>query len=855
MFPTDQTAELDPLPRQTLAKREDQESQETERRSPTSPRRTTTVDIEPPFPTATPDFPSRERTAELPAPGFEEDSETRARWRVGAFIGDRYFLERRLGIGAMGEVFLARDRLLKKHVALKVLRIDLAKSRATVRRFLREVALAHSVTHPNVVRIYDTGEAHGLPYFSMEYLQGQTLDELIDLAQRNDSPAMTLREVREFSYEILSGLEAAHQAGIVHRDLKPANVMLTHRGAIVMDFGVAGFDTIPAPALPPEPADARSLVRTEAGTIFGSPAYMAPELWDGSPATVQTDLYSFGVMLYQMLTGILPIDAANAREFLERLRTTRPQPVRSRRKDTPRNLSMLVSRCMAPDPEDRPQSALAAAAFVAPLAKKWSRVAVALSAVLVASGAAATLHEPTDPWTEMGLPNAIAVGDLGAIARAYDVGDHQTALRQLQRLEVRAPHSASVAFWRATIEDDLGSNSARQANCAASVDRESSAKGGESWRGAPHWVSMASHACQPRYALSPELHALLSDDTTPVGRNYLPLAVAQSLVPRLEAVREPSLALKNEAALVQMALANVPDFGTDVALPVRWKLADIDLRIALGDLDDAETAMNGALLTSHEAPSVMLKASWFFERIGKHDRAQRWADAVSAIDPRPGLRLELDAGRLIAGGERVDVYADGPYHEAMLSMWCGYALRYEFELPPERCAELGPGLVHSLWMGGEIGESHKETMTALERTIAGRQRSLNFGDCIDHGASATMLHHLPAPFETYMAQLDISAALCAADPERRSLERARTRAESLMTVAPRDPWAILLQAEVDRAQGALSLGRAKLQTVAALWADADPDLPLVSHLRQRLSSDSTSTANSPSPASQGSDDP
>src|SRR5690606_37045631 len=106
-------------------------------------------------------------------------------------------------------------------------------------------------------------------------------DEELELSPRKrelGDPPMTLREIREISYEILSGLAAAHRAGIVHRDLKPANVMLTHRGAIVMDFGVAGFGA-PTPGQRPNPAEARSLVRTEAGTIFGSPAYMAPELW------------------------------------------------------------------------------------------------------------------------------------------------------------------------------------------------------------------------------------------------------------------------------------------------------------------------------------------------------------------------------------------------------------------------------------------------------------------------------------------------------------------------------------------------------------------------------------------------
>src|SRR5690606_29119022 len=146
--------------------------------------------------------------------------------------------------------------------------------------------------------------------------------------------------------------------------------MLTHRGAIVMDFGVAGFDA-PTPGQRPNPAEARSLVRTEAGTIFGSPAYMAPELWEGSPATVQSDLYSFGVMLYQMLSGRLPIEAPNAKAFLVKLKEEKPTPIRTQRKDTPWNLALLVGRCMDHDPDKRPLSADAAANLVAPLAGRW----------------------------------------------------------------------------------------------------------------------------------------------------------------------------------------------------------------------------------------------------------------------------------------------------------------------------------------------------------------------------------------------------------------------------------------------------------------------------------------------------
>ncbi len=240
----------------------------------------------------------REPTENLtPGKPPEKDPQRWTRWKAGKVISNRYVVDRRLGSGAMGEVYLARDRLLKKPVAIKVLRPDLAANRGTVRRFLREVALAQSVTHPSVVRIYDTGEADALPYFTMEYLQGQRLDELILRDADEVGSHLSIREIRDICWEILRAIEAAHEVGVIHRDLKPSNVLLTHRGAIVMDFGVAGIDAAPEPIANASTASFESLVRTEAGTIFGSPAYMAPELWEGAPASVQSDLYAFGVML------------------------------------------------------------------------------------------------------------------------------------------------------------------------------------------------------------------------------------------------------------------------------------------------------------------------------------------------------------------------------------------------------------------------------------------------------------------------------------------------------------------------------------------------------------------------------
>ncbi|MEM6995016.1 MAG: protein kinase, partial [Myxococcota bacterium] len=303
----------------------------------------------------------RHGSGEREAVGDDRDELTidgRVPWAVGDLISGRYEIERPLGGGSMGDVFLGEDRLLKKPVALKVLRPDLAENRDTVRRFLREVALAHSVTHQNVVRIYDTGEEKGLPFFTMEVLQGQVLDELLEGPDGAvaASERMPIKKIRSIAFDVLDAMEAAHRAGVVHRDLKPGNVMLTHRGAIVMDFGVAGIDDMleRGKLAPPSTTSLRSLVRTEVGTIFGSPAYMAPELWEGQAATVQSDLYAFGVMLYQMLTGRLPFSAKTPAAFVEKLSTAPPPPLRSLRRDVPWNLVRLVRRCMARDPEERP---------------------------------------------------------------------------------------------------------------------------------------------------------------------------------------------------------------------------------------------------------------------------------------------------------------------------------------------------------------------------------------------------------------------------------------------------------------------------------------------------------------------
>ncbi|MBL4683601.1 MAG: serine/threonine protein kinase, partial [Nannocystaceae bacterium] len=435
-------------------------------------------------------------------PAIDDESEfddlvfdARVPWAVGDLIAGRYEIERPLGGGSMGDVFLGQDRLLKKPVALKVLRPDLAQSRDTVRRFLREVALAHSVTHQNVVRIYDTGEEKGLPFFTMEVLQGQVLDELLDRHHSDTTTTadrLPIAKIRSIAFDVLDAMEAAHRAGVVHRDLKPGNVMLTHRGAIVMDFGVAGIDDMRERGkVPPATTTLRSLVRTEVGTIFGSPAYMAPELWEGQSATVQSDLYAFGVMLYQMLTGRLPYSAKTPAAFVEKLSTGPPPPLRSLRRDVPWNLVRLVRRCMARDPQERPVSASAAANLISPLRgqkrRRFVTGAIAVSSIAVAS----LWMRATPSWRELGLPDSLAEAELSAAVRAFDIGERAAALRRLDRLAVRTPQSAALAFWRATVMHDLGDVRGRVARCGLTPTR-----------GSPAWLKLAAAACEPRYRLA-----------------------------------------------------------------------------------------------------------------------------------------------------------------------------------------------------------------------------------------------------------------------------------------------------------------------------------------------------------------
>jgi len=211
-----------------------------------------------------------------------------------AFVDGRYVVERFLGAGGMAQVYLTHDEVLDRHVALKILREQYAEDEEFVERFRREARNAASLSHPNIVSIYDQGRSEdGAYYIAIEYVPGGTLIE-----RMRREGVFTSHAAVEVALQITDALSEAHEKGVIHRDIKPQNVLLTHKGDVkVTDFGIA------------RAAASASSVATATGAVLGTAAYMSPEQARGEPVGPQSDLYSLGVVLYEMLTGTLPYEA------------------------------------------------------------------------------------------------------------------------------------------------------------------------------------------------------------------------------------------------------------------------------------------------------------------------------------------------------------------------------------------------------------------------------------------------------------------------------------------------------------------------------------------------------------------
>ena len=257
----------------------------------------------------------------------------------------RYEIVRELGRGSMSIVYEGFDGRIDRHLAIKVLRQKYARDVAARQRFLREARAAGGLAHPNIVTVFDVGQAEATPYLVMELLKGGTLE---DWLERDRLPELDTGMLIELAIQLARGLAYAHQRGVIHRDIKPANIHYSPKTNVakMMDFGIAAIER-----------DTDDENADSGNRIAGTMTHMAPELLAGQRADAQSDLYSLGVVLYQLLSGRLPFDASDLETLIQQIARHETRPLKSLRPDTPRELIDFTYRLMALEPESRPGSA------------------------------------------------------------------------------------------------------------------------------------------------------------------------------------------------------------------------------------------------------------------------------------------------------------------------------------------------------------------------------------------------------------------------------------------------------------------------------------------------------------------
>lgn len=292
----------------------------------------------------------------------------------------RHKILKELGKGSMGVVYQAHDPQIDRLVALKVLRPDRVATEEFLQRFMKEAKAIGRLSHPNIVVVYDVGEDQGTAYIAMEFVEGKPLDEIVK------SESFHSEEIIDLGLQVAEALDYAHRKGIVHRDIKPSNIILQPDGQIkITDFGIARIE------------DPEATQQTQAGEILGTPAYMSPEQVLGQPVDGRSDLFSLGVILYELATGRRPFRGDNITTIFRNITAEDPQEPLLINPALPPELSRIVVRCLAKSPENRFGSgkdlaeALRNCCGVAPVSpeivlpptRKWKEAAILISASLV----------------------------------------------------------------------------------------------------------------------------------------------------------------------------------------------------------------------------------------------------------------------------------------------------------------------------------------------------------------------------------------------------------------------------------------------------------------------------------------
>jgi serine/threonine-protein kinase len=314
---------------------------------------------------------------------------------VGEKVAERYELEELVGHGGMSSVYKAHDSLLERYVALKVLHEQYNEDDEFVERFKREARSVAQLQHPNIVTVIDRGEEEGRQYIVFEYIDGENLKELVVRKGRLD-----VRDALEIAVEVARGLAFAHEHGLVHRDVKPQNVLLNGDGrAKVTDFGIA------------RSRDVEHSV-TQTGTVLGTSNYIAPEQASGQPVDAQTDVYSLGVVLYELLTGELPFPGENFVAVAMKHVHEPPPNLLEKRRDLPLRVAAAIDRALEKDPEHRFTTMDAFAAELEACLAELERGGGSVTAVIPAAQRLGTHRgrKRVSPWPALiGLAGVLAI--------------------------------------------------------------------------------------------------------------------------------------------------------------------------------------------------------------------------------------------------------------------------------------------------------------------------------------------------------------------------------------------------------------------------------------------------------------
>ncbi len=317
-----------------------------------------------------------------------------------------------LGAGGMGVVYRARDTRLGRDVAIKVLPTDRPLRETARARFQREAMTASSLNHPNIITIYEIGTEDNTDFIVMELVRGTTLSSMVH------KRTLLIEEAIRYGIQIADALTKAHVAGIIHRDLKPGNIMITEDGLVkVLDFGLAKFDTLSEAA---DTHEAAQLTLTQPGTVTGTVAYMSPEQARGERVDARSDIFSFGVVMYEILCGQIPFAGPNSMAVLHNLHFTQPRDITELRPKIPRQLVMLVSRMLEKKPAKRIQTMaevvgdlrkIAGSGSEGPLT--WHPSAATIEMVRLPSDSFVSRFSRTQRWTAVPLAVVLAAAGFG----------------------------------------------------------------------------------------------------------------------------------------------------------------------------------------------------------------------------------------------------------------------------------------------------------------------------------------------------------------------------------------------------------------------------------------------------------